>query len=281
MVGDVTTVMDKRVKVMVDGTVKLVKSSEEGGQKKNRKRKNGTKTEEGVTAPDEEVEVKEEYDSQEDNIQEPASKKVKKTPKKKSASTPNSDKTVQKLQKTPKKSLGNEESKIEKSAQKSQKKTPKKSPQVVEAKNSMTPQRKTPGMTGVKTSVEKENQKSGKKKQNVNNTPAGKAQNTPKLQSAKKGRVGDVIKQEDSIGNEMELQTPASAKKSKAKTPKSKSQAVTPKSAGKGQGKTPKSATMEKAAKKLKEITPPTVKRLQSKAKVLTPDTPSRKQKKK
>uniref|UniRef100_A0A8W8KHC7 Ribosomal L1 domain-containing protein 1 n=1 Tax=Magallana gigas TaxID=29159 RepID=A0A8W8KHC7_MAGGI len=70
------------------------------------------------------------------------------------------------------------------------------------------------------------------------------------------------------------------AQKKVKKTPK-KDSAVTPKAVEKKTPKkSPKSATMEKAAKKLKEITPPTVKRLQSKARVLTPDKPSGKKKK-
>lgn len=277
VIGEITTVMDKKVRVTMDGKVKLVKGGEGDKPKKNRKRKNPKandkeKKKEESTVGVEAVEVKIEYDSQGEVDEEPAQKKVKKTPKKDSAVTPKA----------------------------AEKKTPKKSPKVVEAQKKATPVSKTPNVKEIAKTVEKENQKSGKKKQVVNSTPKvktpkGKTPKTPKGQSAKKDLVSDIlVKQEDS-NVELDVQTPVNVKKSKAKTPKSaaltktprsavkeNAQGKTPKSAvkEKGQGKTPKSATMEKAAKKLKEITPPTVKRLQSKARVLTPDTPSGKKKK-
>lgn len=276
--GEITTVMNKKVRVTMDGKVKLVKGDEGDKPKKNRKRKNPKANDkenkkEESTVGVEAVEVKIEYDSQGEVDEEPAQKKVKKTPKKDSAVTP---KAVEK-------------------------KTPKKSPKVVEAQKNPTPVSKTPNVREIVKTVEKENQKSGKKKQDVNSTPKVKTPKTPKGktpkgQSAKKDLVSDIlVKQEDSNAEELDVQTPVSVKKSKAKTPKSAALTKTPKSAikenaqgktpksavkEKGQGKTPKSATMEKAAKKLKEITPPTVKRLQSKARVLTPDTPSGKKKK-
>lgn len=280
VIGEITTVMEKKVRVTMDGKVKLVKGGEGDKPKKNRKRKNPKandkeKKKEESTVGVEAVEVKIEYDSQGEVDEEPAQKKVKKTPKKDSAVTP---KAVEK-------------------------KTPKKSPKVVEAQKKATPVSKTPNVKEIAKTVEKENQKSGKKKQVVNSTPKvktpktpkGKTPKTPKGQSAKKDLVSDIlVKQEDS-NVELDVQTPVNVKKSKAKTPKSAALTKTPKSAlkenaqgktpksavkEKGQGKTPKGATMEKAATKLKEITPPTVKRLQSKARVLTPDTPSGKKKK-
>lgn len=283
IIGEITTVMNKKVRITMDGKVKLLKGGEGDKPKKNRKRKapqsknkENEKKEENTVGIDA-VEIKIEYDSQGEIDEEPAQKKVKKTPKKDSVVTP---KAVQK--KTPK----------------------KKSPKVLEAQKNATPVNKTPKVTEVVKSVEKENQKSGKKKQDVNSTPKantpkpqkGKTPKTPKGQSTKKDFNSDIlIKQEESNVEELGVKTPVSVKTSKAKTPKSVAQTKTPKSAAKengqgktpksavkekGQGKTPKSATMEKAAKKLKEITPPAVKRLQSKAKVLTPDTPSGKKKK-
>lgn len=278
IIGEITTVMNKKVRVTMDGKVKLVKGGEGDKPKENRKRKNPKANDkenkkEESTVGVEAVEVKIEYDSQGEVDEEPAQKKVKKTPKKDSAVTP---KAVEK-------------------------KTPKKSPKVVEAQKNATPVSKTPNVTEIVKTVEKENQKSGKKKQDVNSTPKVKTPKmpkgkTPKGQSAKKDLVSDIlVKQEDSNVEELDVQTPVSVMKSKAKTPKSAALTKTPKSAikenaqgktpksavkEKGHGKTPKSATMEKAAKKLKEITPPTVKRLQSKARVLTPDTPSGKKKK-
>lgn len=291
IIGEITTVMNKKVRVTMDGKVKLVKGGEGDKPKENRKRKNPKANDkenklEESTVGVEAVEVKIEYDSQGEVDEEPAQKKVKKTPKKDSAMTP---KAVER-------------------------KTPKKSPKVVEAQKNATPVSKTPNVTEIVKTVEKENQKSGKKKQDVNSTtkvktpktPKGKTPKTPKGktpkgktpkgQSAKKDLVSDIlVKQEDSNVEELDVQTPVSVMKSKAKTPKSAALTKTPKSAikenaqgktpksavkAKGYGKTPKSATMEKAAKKLKEITPPTVKRLQSKARVLTPDTPSGKKKK-
>lgn len=291
IIGEITTVMNKKVRVTMDGKVKLVKGGEGDKPKENRKRKNPKANDkenklEESTVGVEAVEVKIEYDSQGEVDEEPAQKKVKKTPKKDSAMTP---KAVER-------------------------KTPKKSPKVVEAQKNATSVSKTPNVTEIVKTVEKENQKSGKKKQDVNSTtkvktpktPKGKTPKTPKGktpkgktpkgQSAKKDLVSDIlVKQEDSNVEELDVQTPVSVMKSKAKTPKSAALTKTPKSAikenaqgktpksavkAKGHGKTPKSATMEKAAKKLKEITPPMVKRLQSKARVLTPDTPSGKKKK-
>lgn len=293
IIGEITTVMNKKVRVTMDGKVKLIKGGEGDKPKENRKRKNPKANDkenkkEESTVGVEAVEVKIEYDSQGEVDEEPAQKKVKKTQKK--------------VKKTPKKDSAMTPKAVEK-------KTPKKSPKVVEAQKNATPVSKTPNVTEIVKTVEKENQKSGKKKQDVNSTPKVKTPKmpkgktlktpkgkTPKGQSAKKDLVSDIlVKQEDSNVEELDVQTPVSVMKSKAKTPKSSALTKTPKSAikenaqgktpksavkEKGHGKTPKSATMEKAAKKLKEITPPTVKRLQSKARVLTPDTPSGKKKK-
>lgn len=121
VIGEITTVMDKKVRVTMDGKVKLVKGGEGDKPKKNRKRKNPKANDkenekEESTVGVEAVEVKIEYDSQGEVDEEPAQKKVKKTPKKDSAVTP---KAVEK-------------------------KTPKKSPKVVQKK--ATPVSKTPNV---------------------------------------------------------------------------------------------------------------------------------------
>ncbi|XP_061191368.1 ribosomal L1 domain-containing protein 1-like [Saccostrea echinata] len=261
VIEEVTTVTNGKVKVTEDGRVRIIKS---GGSKKrkNRKRnsseikgeKSGEKKE-GIIEGEEEVEIKIEYDSQEEMNEEPAQKKAKKTPKRDSKKT-----------------------------------------------EAPAGKMRTPMATDIGSSLDKEDQKSGKKKtpkslgsaqmdvqytQTFNKTSSQNLKKTPKSQRAKKEmNIETVIKQEDEDEKLQAVQTPLSVKKSKGKTLKSPAidtaEKKTPKSEIKQKvaGKTPKSVTIEKTAKKLKEVTPPTVKRLQTKVKTVTPGTPSRKQKK-
>ncbi|XP_062611514.1 ribosomal L1 domain-containing protein 1-like [Saccostrea cucullata] len=265
VIEDITTVTNGKVKVTEDGRVKIVKS---GGKRKNRKRnsseikdkkgvqKKGEKKEkEGTSKGEEEVEIKIEYDSQEEMNEEPAQKKAKKTPKK-------------------------------------------------DSKKTATPAGKmtTPIASEMSSSLDKENQKSGKRKTpkslgsaqkhgqfspTFNESSTENSKKTPKSQKGKKEmNIETVILKQEEDEKLQTIETPVSVKKSTGKTPKSAkldtSEKKTPKSEIKQKisGKTPKSVTIEKAAKKLKEVTPPIVKRLQTKAKTVTPGTPSKKQRK-